>query len=107
MGRSEQMYIESEKSAGRVENEVNDLKSISSASDVKNLQRKLKKDLSGYDLGDTLAVDGKFGPVTKKFLKAHVDMTLGSEHYSEIVSTIGKNLADRSIEDKLIDNMKD
>ena len=43
MGRSEQMYIESEKSSSKVENEVNDLKSISSASDVKNLQRRFKR----------------------------------------------------------------
>ena len=107
MARAEQMYIESEKHDDKVENEISYLKSISSASDVKKLQRQLKKDLSGYDLGDTLCVDGKFGPVTKKFLKAHVDMNLGPDHYSGIVSAIGKNLANRSIEDKIIDNMKD
>ena len=104
MGRAEQMYIgASEKGAHRESEEIASLTNVHNKKDVKKLQRFLRKELSGYDLGDKLKVDGVFGLRTKEYLKAHVSMSFGEAKFPSIVNTIESNLSKESTESKLID----
>ena len=104
MARGEIMYTaEAEKAASRAEQEIAKLTSVSNKQDVKVLQKYLKNELKGYDLGEKLKVDGEFGPITKEYLKAHVDMSVGSEYFPNIVKAIESNLQSQAIEGKLMD----
>ena len=104
MGRAEQMYIgSSEKGDHRESEEIASLTNVHNRKDVKKLQKFLRKELSGYDLGDKLKVDGVFGSRTKEYLKAHVSMSFGEAKFPSIVNTIESNLSKESKESKLID----
>ena len=100
--RGEGMYIGA--SEGRTANyteegkkhKIKALSSVNSKDSVKDLQAYLNNELRGYNItpdGDSLEVDGNFGPLTKKFLEAYVGMTIGESAFPGIVESIESNLS--------------
>lgn len=81
----------------------NKLKKISTRSQVRKLQRKINSELSGYEVGDKLKIDGIFGPNTKKHLGFWLEMEVGKERISPIIKQIESNIKNKSPENIIMD----